>query len=90
MLLDEVLGNSFALIRLYANRTEPGKHPLDEAWQALGVRCIDIEAKSMQPFFKKQLPPYILVRPDKYIMGTFTEAEMEQMAEEVQALLQNK
>ncbi len=86
-LLDEALHNSFALIRLYATQAEQDKHPLDEEWQTLGVHCIDIEAKSMQPFFQKRLPPYLLVRPDKYIMGAFTEAEMERVIGEMRALL---
>jgi 3-(3-hydroxy-phenyl)propionate hydroxylase len=86
-LLDEVSGHSFVLIRLYATQMEMDKHLLDEEWQALGVRCIDVEAKSMQPFFQKRLPPYILVRPDKYIMGAFTETEMERATGEMRALL---
>lgn len=90
MLLDEALGYSFALIRLYATQTGQGKHTFDEAWQALGIRCVDVEAKRMQPFFKKQLPPYILVRPDKYIMGAFTEAEIERATKDMQVLLQRQ
>ncbi|GHO94772.1 3-(3-hydroxy-phenyl)propionate/3-hydroxycinnamic acid hydroxylase [Reticulibacter mediterranei] len=90
MLLDEVLDNSFSLIRLYATQTEQSRHAVDEAWQALGVRCVDVEAKRMQPFFKKQLPSYILVRPDKYIMGAFTEAEVKRITKDMQALLQRE
>jgi hypothetical protein len=51
---------------------------------------VDVEAKRMQPFFKKQLPPYILVRPDKYIMGAFTGAEVERATKDMQMLLQRQ
>jgi hypothetical protein len=90
MLLDEALGHSFALIRLYATQTGQGKHTFDEVWQALGVRCVDVEAKRMQPFFKKQLPPYILVRPDKYILGAFTETEVERATKDMRVLLRRQ
>jgi 3-(3-hydroxy-phenyl)propionate hydroxylase len=87
ILLDEALGSSFTLIRLYATQTEQSRQTVDEAWQALGIRCMTVEAKRIQPFFKKQLPPYILVRPDKYMMGAFTEAEVEKVTKDMQALL---
>jgi 3-(3-hydroxy-phenyl)propionate hydroxylase len=80
ILLDEVLGNSFALFklydRLYDKPTQECVLEGHEIWQRLGVRCVDVDASKMGAFFEKKRDVYILIRPDKYIMGAFKAVQL--------------
>ena len=86
-LLDEVLGNSFALVRLY-EKPEACVIESHEIWQQLGIHCVDVEANKMEDFWKKKHDVYMLVRPDKYIMGAFKAEDANKFVKNVQILLQ--
>ena len=116
VLLDEVLGNDFALLRLNA---KPGQAvqafsalPL-APWHQLGIRFISIQPADAQPrsptqsqlhilpehetvqdtehvlsaFLRHNANLYLLVRPDRYILGAFSEEEIEQCTCALQQLL---
>jgi 3-(3-hydroxy-phenyl)propionate hydroxylase len=98
VLLDDMLGSGFALLRLYEKPGEAFAALPDDQWQRLGVRfvciqpatsmatpihsmaangtrtspivVIDIEQK-LSTLLRHNRDLYVLVRPDRYIMGVF-------------------
>jgi 3-(3-hydroxy-phenyl)propionate hydroxylase len=70
-LLDNILGNGFALLRLHHNPEETFASLKAGIWQRLGVRFVAIENEfDMFPLNLHNL--FILVRPDRYIYGAFS------------------
>ncbi len=69
-LLDNVLGQDFALMRL-CYKSEEAFSSLDaETWMRLGTRFVSIE-NEIKGFPSNQRDLFILVRPDRYIYGVF-------------------
>ncbi len=69
-LLDNILGNGFALLRLHHNPDEAFASLKADIWQRLGVRFVSIE-NEFDIFPLNQHNLFILVRPDRYIYGVF-------------------
>ena len=69
-LLDNILGNGFALLHLQHHPEEAFVSLSADIWQRLGVRFISIE-NEIDIFPLNQHNLYILVRPDRYIYGAF-------------------
>jgi 3-(3-hydroxy-phenyl)propionate hydroxylase len=70
MLLDNVLGQDFALLRLCHKPDEAFTSLNDDTWQRLGTRFVSIE-NEIEGFPSNQRDLFILVRPDRYIYGVF-------------------
>jgi len=106
ILLDDVLSNGFAFLRLYETPTEAFTALQDEQWDRLGVRfvciqpaspgvtpvygiatngtrtqplvVIDIEHK-LSALLHDNRDLFVLVRPDRYIMGAFSAHQAHQL-----------
>jgi 3-(3-hydroxy-phenyl)propionate hydroxylase len=87
VLLDELLSSSFALVRLYEKSDENHVIEGHEIWQQLGVRCVHVEASKLGTLFAKKRDVYLLIRPDKYIMGAFKTEDADRVARSIQILL---
>ncbi len=94
VLLDDVLGDGFALLRLCEDPAEAFRGIEHEVWSRLGVKfvcvqpagtseckdagqytCIvDIE-RQLGAFLRNERELYVLVRPDRYVMGAFRVGE---------------
>ncbi|HYB02378.1 MAG TPA: bifunctional 3-(3-hydroxy-phenyl)propionate/3-hydroxycinnamic acid hydroxylase [Ktedonobacteraceae bacterium] len=69
-LLDNVLGQDFALLRIGHN-SEKAFTSLDvDDWQQLGAQFVSLE-NEIEGFPANQRDLFILVRPDRYIYGVF-------------------
>jgi len=90
VLLDELLGSGFALLRLHANPCEAFKPLQARIWQRLRARCIcivpatePVQASSQDciyaldsqqeiaHFLHGRRDIFVLVRPDRYVLGAF-------------------
>ncbi len=73
-LLDNVLGQDFALLRLCHKPDEAFASLNAGTWQRLGTRFVSIE-NELDGFPLNQRDLFILVRPDRYIYGVFKEED---------------
>jgi 3-(3-hydroxy-phenyl)propionate hydroxylase len=71
-LLDNVLGPDFALLRIGHKPQEAFTSLAIDDWQQLGAQLIAIE-NEIDGFPANQRDLFILVRPDRYIYGVFTD-----------------
>ena len=69
-LLDNVLGQDFALLRFCHKPDEAFASLNADTWQRLGTRFVSIE-NEIEGFPLNQRDLFILVRPDRYIYGVF-------------------
>lgn len=119
VLLDEMLGPGFTLLRLHHNPEEAFAAIKANFWERLGVRCVCVQPESMnserQDSYKEQpastganSPPFIIVksndknflsslqdqfiviRPDRYVLGVFKEKNAARFASAFQRLLQHQ
>ncbi len=100
VLLDEVLGNGFALIRLHENGDEAFVGMSSDIWNRLNVKfvcvqtqqsiqstcIIDIE-QQISKFLCNRHDLYVLIRPDRYVMGVFQVQNIQQFEEGLQNIL---
>jgi 3-(3-hydroxy-phenyl)propionate hydroxylase len=78
-LLDNILGDGFALLRLHHKPEEAFASLKAGIWQRLGVRFVSIE-NEFENFHVNQRDLFILVRPDRYIYGVFREEHADAFA----------
>jgi 3-(3-hydroxy-phenyl)propionate hydroxylase len=71
-LLDNVLGPGFALLRIGHKPQEAFTSLAIDDWQQLGAQLIAID-NEIEGFPANQRDLFILVRPDRYIYGVFTD-----------------
>jgi hypothetical protein len=90
VLLDDVLGNGFALLRLCEDPAEAFRGIEHEIWSGLGVQfvcvqpagarecreaknciCVVDSEQQLGAFLGNERDLYVLVRPDRYVMGVF-------------------
>jgi len=79
MLLDDVLGTGFALLRLSDQREAAFASLRSDTWQRAGVRFVSIE-NEISDFMLNRRDLFILVRPDRYVCGVFKEERADAFA----------
>ena len=118
VLLDEMLGPGFTVLRLHNNPEEAFAAIKANFWERLGVRCVCVQPESMnserQDSYKEQpastganSPPFtivtsndinflsslqdqfIVIRPDRYVLGVFKEKNAAMFVSAFQRLLQS-
>ena len=79
ILLDNILGPGFTLLRCHHNPEEAFAFMNADIWQRLGVRFVSIENElDSLPLNQRDL--FILVRPDLFIYGVFREEHADAFA----------
>jgi 3-(3-hydroxy-phenyl)propionate hydroxylase len=113
VLLDEILGNDFALIRLYEG-TDAFRGVKHELWETLRVRFIAVKSplsaeqsmvallenaqsdrscyiidseRRISNFLHHRRDIYVLVRPDRYVLGVFLVRDILEFAKDLQSVL---
>lgn len=87
--LDKLTGNyAFSLVRLYEKSEERGVVENHEIWEQLEVCYVEVEARKLGTPFGKEQDVYLLVRPDKYIMGAFKARDADKFTKSIKLLLQ--
>jgi 3-(3-hydroxy-phenyl)propionate hydroxylase len=71
ILLDDAIGNSFALITSVLFHLKLTKND-QEKIEKLGIVIISNDADQLEDWFKKNTIEAVLLRPDRYILGTAT------------------
>lgn len=88
MLLDNALGPGFALIRLHENAQKAFASLKSDIWQRLGARFVAIHNEGKHfPLRDPRL--FVLVRPDRYVLGIFKEDQEEAFVARLQRYLEN-
>lgn len=88
VLLDEVLGPGFALLRVHDDAQEAFAPVKAGIWQRLGVRCVCIQHYEAGAGFPLNRPDlFVLVRPDRYIFGVFSAREAADFAAAFEKML---
>jgi 3-(3-hydroxy-phenyl)propionate hydroxylase len=83
VLLDNVLGTGFALLRRHDNPEEAFASLKAGIWQRLGVRFVSTE-NEIDKILLNERNLFILVRPDRYIYGVFREENADAFAATLQ------
>jgi 3-(3-hydroxy-phenyl)propionate hydroxylase len=93
LLLDDLLGNGFALLRLQEKPSEAFAPLKSALWEQLQVRFVCVQPSSIEgdlhSFFRDQHERCILVRPDRYVFGVFRVSEGDNVAGQVYSMLQH-
>jgi 3-(3-hydroxy-phenyl)propionate hydroxylase len=108
ILLDQALGDGFALLRLYDDPTQafaplkaeqwswlkarcvcilPGKREAEEVVQDSGCTVVIDSERRLGAFLHHSQDIYVLVRPDRYIMGVFGVEQAEQFVENLRKFM---
>src|SRR6266496_5157187 len=119
VLLDEMLGPGFTVLRLHNNPEEAFAAIKANFWERLGVRCVCVQPESMnserQDSYKEQpastgansphftivksndinflsslQDQFIVIRPDRYVLGVFKEKNAPMFVSAFQKLLQHQ
>ncbi|GAC1581834.1 MAG: bifunctional 3-(3-hydroxy-phenyl)propionate/3-hydroxycinnamic acid hydroxylase [Ktedonobacteraceae bacterium] len=98
ILLDDVLGDGFALLRLYKKPEQAFEGVQEDTWEQLGVKpvCVlpqgvsfaeyehekcevvsDMDGK-LGDFLRHKQDIFVVVRPDRYVMGVFRATETQE------------
>ena len=86
VLLDNALGPGFALLRLRENAQKAFASLQSDIWQRLDVRFVTMQ-NEVERFPLRDPRLFVLVRPDRYVLGTFKEGQEEAFVARLQALL---
>jgi 3-(3-hydroxy-phenyl)propionate hydroxylase len=89
VLLDEILGPGFALLRLHNNPVSAFANLRSPLWKRLDVRFVAIQERSLHAQLFPSLAPdlFVLVRPDRYIYGVFKAGQEEEFVADLQESL---
>ena len=86
VLLDNALGPGFALLRLHDDSRTAFASLKSDIWQRLGVRFVAMQ-NHVEPFPLRNPDLFVLVRPDRYVLGVFKEGQEEAFVARLQAML---
>lgn len=86
VLLDNALGPSFALLRLGENAQKTFSSLKSDIWQRLDVRFVAMR-NQVQHFPLRSPRLFVLVRPDRYVLGVFREDQEDAFVERLQRYL---
>ncbi len=85
-LLDNALGPGFALLRLHDDPQTAFAMLKSDIWQRLDVRFVAMQ-NYVEDFPLRNPDLFVLVRPDRYVLGIFKEAQEGAFAARLQAML---
>ena len=86
-LLDNALGPGFALLRLHENAQKAFASLQSDIWQRLDVRFVAIP-NAVEHFPLRDPRLFVLVRPDRYVLGAFKEGQEEAFVARLQRYLE--
>jgi len=86
VLLDNALGVGFALLRLHNDPPKAFASLQSDIWQRLGVRFVAMQNR-IEDFPLREADQFVLVRPDRYVLGVFKEHQADAFTARLQALL---
>jgi 3-(3-hydroxy-phenyl)propionate hydroxylase len=90
LLLDELLGDGFTIIRLHDNPSEAFAPLTHNLWKRLQMRFVCVspnEDAEFTRFLRNKRDLFVLVRPDRHILGVFDEQHADQFVEKLERLL---
>jgi 3-(3-hydroxy-phenyl)propionate hydroxylase len=90
ILLDELMGDGFAIIRLHDNPSEAFALLKHSLWQRLKMRFVCVspnEDAEFTRFLRHKRDLFVLVRPDRHILGVFNEQQADSFAVKFEQLL---
>jgi 3-(3-hydroxy-phenyl)propionate hydroxylase len=86
VLLDSVLGPGFALLRLHNEPQKAFSSLKLDIWQRLDVRFVAMQ-NHVKRFPLRNPHLFVLVRPDRYVLGVFKEGQEDAFVARLQAML---
>ena len=86
VLLDNALGPGFALLRLHDDPQKAFASLQSDIWQRLGVRFVAIQNQDKH-FPLRDPNLFVLVRPDRYVLGVFKDGQEDAFVARLQAYL---
>lgn len=87
-LLDNALGPGFALLRLHEHAQKAFASLKSDIWQRLDTRFVAIH-NPIRHFPLRNPHLFVLVRPDRYVLGVFKEGHEEAFVARLQRCLEN-
>ena len=87
VLLDNALGPGFALLRLHKNAQKAFASLKSDIWQRLDVRFVAMQ-NQVEHFPLRDPRLFVLVRPDRYVLGVFKEGQEEAFVARLQRFLE--
>ena len=86
VLLDTALGPGFALLRLHDEPQKAFSSLKSDIWQRLDVRFVAMQ-NHVKHFPLRNPRLFVLVRPDRYVLGVFKEGQEDAFVARLQAML---
>ena len=86
VLLDTALGPGFALLRLHNDPQKAFASLKSDIWQRLDVRFVAMQ-NEVKHFPLRNPRLFVLVRPDRYVLGVFKEGQEDAFVARLQAML---
>ena len=85
-LLDNALGSGFALLRLHNDPQKAFCSLQSDIWQRLNVRFVTIQ-NHVKHFPLRNPRLFVLVRPDRYVLGVFRDGQEDAFVARLQTML---
>lgn len=89
VLLDTALGPGFALLRLHNDPQKAFSSLKSDIWQRLDVRFVAMQ-NEVKHFPLRNPRLFVLVRPDRYVLGVFKEGQEDAFVARLQAMLSRR